>query len=139
MAEPKARADVIDSLFPWLLHWSIADERIGGFRSDAFALQTPEGLMVIDPVPLADRVQARLSEVGGIFLTHGNHQRSAWRLRKELGAAVYAPAHSAGLDEEPDFRYGETTDLPGGLRASGEACRPPGSHAGRQGGLQATR
>jgi glyoxylase-like metal-dependent hydrolase (beta-lactamase superfamily II) len=117
MAEPEARATEIERLFPWLMHWTIADERIGGFRSDAFALQTPDGLMVIDPVPLTEQLQAGLEKVGGIFLTHGNHQRSAWRLRKELEAPVYAPVPSEDLDEEPDFRYDETTALPGGLRA----------------------
>lgn len=117
MAEPKARATDIEYLFPWLLHWTIADERIGGFRSDAFALRTPEGLMVIDPVPLTDRLQAELQNVGAIFLTHANHQRSAWRFRKELGAPVYAPTPSLDLDEEPDFRYNATTPLPGGLQA----------------------
>ena len=29
MAEPTARATRFDDLFPWLLHWSIEDERIG--------------------------------------------------------------------------------------------------------------
>lgn len=117
MAEPEARATNIETLFPWLLHWTIADERIGGFRSDAFALQTPDGLVVIDPVPLTDQLQAELTNVGAIFLTHANHQRSAWRLRREFGAPVYAPAPSVELDEEPDLRYDETTTLPGGLRA----------------------
>jgi glyoxylase-like metal-dependent hydrolase (beta-lactamase superfamily II) len=117
MAEPEARATHIDNLFPWLLHWTIADERIGGFRSDAFAVQTRDGLMVIDPLPLSDRLQTKLEDVGGILLTHGDHQRSAWRFRRELGARVYAPAGAAGLDEEPDTWYDETTSLPGGLKA----------------------
>jgi glyoxylase-like metal-dependent hydrolase (beta-lactamase superfamily II) len=117
MAEPKARAAQIDYLFPWLLHWTIADERIGGCRSDAFALQTPDGLMVVDPLPLTDQFQAKLENVGGIFLTHGNHQRSAWRFGQEFGASVYAPAGAAGLDEEPDVWYDETSTLPGGLQA----------------------
>ena len=46
MSEPKARADKLEFLFPWLLHWTIVDERIGGARSDAFAVRTPDGLMV---------------------------------------------------------------------------------------------
>ena len=117
MPEPKARADRIEQLFPWLLHWSIADERIGGFRSDAFAVQTPDGLMVIDPVPLEDHLMAELKNAGGIFLTHGNHQRAAWRFRKELGASIYAPAGAAKLDEEPDVLFDATTSLPGGLQA----------------------
>jgi glyoxylase-like metal-dependent hydrolase (beta-lactamase superfamily II) len=117
MAEPKARADRIERLFPWLLHWTIRDERIGGFRSDAFAVQTPDGLMVIDAVPLEGHLQEELKGAGGIFLTHGDHQRSAWRLRKELGAPVHAPTGADRLDEEPDFWFDETTVLPGGLRA----------------------
>jgi len=117
MAEPRARADRIEHLFPWLLHWTIADERIGGFRSDAFAVRTPAGLMVIDPVPLEHHLQAELKDVGGIVLSHGNHQRSAWRFRKEFGVSVYAPAGAAELDEEPDVRFDEATALPGGLRA----------------------
>lgn len=117
MAEPKTRAAKIERLFPWLLHWSIADERIGGFRSDSFAVKTADGLMVIDPVPLEEKQQTALENVGGIFLTHGNHQRSAWRLRGEFGAAVYAPAGVAGLDEEPDVLMDEETTLPGDLRA----------------------
>jgi glyoxylase-like metal-dependent hydrolase (beta-lactamase superfamily II) len=117
MAEPKARAGRIESLYPWLLHWSIADERIGGFRSDAFAVRTADGLLVIDAVPLEEHLMAGLKEVGGVFLTHGNHQRAAWRFRRELGAPVYAPAGVAGLDEEPDVLFDESTSLPGGLEA----------------------
>jgi glyoxylase-like metal-dependent hydrolase (beta-lactamase superfamily II) len=117
MAEPKARANRIDHLFPWLLHWSIDDERIGGFRSDAFAVQTPDGLVVIDPLPLTDELRAELDNVCAIFLTHGNHQRSAWRFRRELGVTVYAPAGANGLDEQPDIWFGETSRLPSGLQA----------------------
>ncbi len=117
MAEPKARADRIDHLFSWLLHWSIADERIGGFRSDAFAVETPDGLMVIDAVPLEESLQAKLENVDGIFLTHGNHQRSAWRFRREIGASIYAPVGAAGLDEDPDVWFDARTALPGGLKA----------------------
>lgn len=116
MAEPKTRAKKIERLLPWLLHWSIVDERIGGFRSDSFAVKTSDGLMVIDPLPLEEKQQAGLDKVGAIFLTHGNHQRSAWRLRRELGAPVYAPAGVAGLDEKPDVLMDEKTTLPGGLR-----------------------
>ena len=54
MAEPKTRAKKIERLLPWLLHWSIVDERIGGFRSDSFAVKTSDGLMVIDPLPLEE-------------------------------------------------------------------------------------
>lgn len=115
MAEPHAQAHVLEPVFPWLMHWSISDERIGGFRSDSFALQTPAGLVLIDPVPLAASVQAGLENVVGIFLTHGNHQRSAWRLRDELDAPVYVPRSATDLDRAPDEWFDEETVLPGGL------------------------
>ncbi len=125
MAEPKTRATQIETLFPWLLHWSIADERLGGHRSDAFAVETPDGLMLIDALPLEESLQDRLQNVTGLFLTHGNHQRSAWRLRSELGAPVYAPAGVDGLDEEPDVWIDAQVALPGGLGA----VRAAGFHA----------
>jgi glyoxylase-like metal-dependent hydrolase (beta-lactamase superfamily II) len=117
MAEPKTRAARIERLLPWLSHWTIADERIGRFRSDSFAVETADGLVLIDPLPLEEKLQDGLQNVVGILLTHGNHQRSAWRLRRELGASVYAPAGVAGLDEEPDVLMDEQTALPGGLQA----------------------
>jgi glyoxylase-like metal-dependent hydrolase (beta-lactamase superfamily II) len=116
MAEPRTRATRIERLLPWLWHWTIADERIGGFRSDSFAVETADGLMLIDPLPLEEALQGGLGKVSGILLTHGNHQRSAWRLRRNLGAPVYAPAGVAGMDEEPDLVMDEQTDLPGGLQ-----------------------
>lgn len=117
MAEPKAQADHIEPVLPWLLHWTIADERIRGFRSDAYAVDSSDGLLLIDALPLDRELQSQLGQVGALFLTHGSHQRSAWRLRAELGAPVYAPAGANGLDSEPDVWFDETTELPGGLRA----------------------
>ena len=117
MAEPKARADKINQLFPWLWHWTIADERIGGFRSDAYAVKTPDGMVVIDALPLTREPMAALKDVCAIVMTHGNHQRSVWRFRKELGAPVYAPADVHDLDEEPDVLIDEGSPLPGELRA----------------------
>ena len=115
MAEPQTRADHLDHLFPWLLHWTIEDDRIGEFRSDAFAVRTPAGLVAIDPLPLAEPLASELAEVSHVVLTHANHQRSAWRLRREHGVPVWVPAGDAVLDEEPDVRYEEATELPGGL------------------------
>ena len=117
MAEPTTRAERIDELYPWLLHWSIADERLGGFRSDAYAVDTPEGLVVVDALPLLPRLEERLTGAVALVLTHGNHQRSAWRLRRELGARVFVPVGDWDLDEEPDERYEPGATLPGGLRA----------------------
>ena len=92
MAEPKTKADEIRPLFPWLWHWTIADERIGGFRSDAFAVKTPDGVVVIDALPLTSPAMAVLQDVCAVIMTHGNHQRAVWSFRRQLGVPVYAPS-----------------------------------------------
>jgi glyoxylase-like metal-dependent hydrolase (beta-lactamase superfamily II) len=117
MAEPKTKADQINQLFPWLWHWTIADERIGNFRSDAFAVKTPDGVVVIDALPLIDTAMAELQDVCAVIMTHGNHQRSVWRFRKELNVPVYAPSDVHDLDEEPDVLFDEGSPLPAGLQA----------------------
>ncbi len=120
MAEPKTKATRIERPFPWLLYWTISDERIGNSSSNAYAIETGDGLVVIDPVPLTAEAMAELHEVCAIFLTHGNHQRSAWRFRQELGAPVYAPQGVRPLDEEPDHHYDE-----------GDVCRADWRLSGR--------
>jgi glyoxylase-like metal-dependent hydrolase (beta-lactamase superfamily II) len=73
--------------------------------------------VLIDPLPLVEAEFARLGAVDAIVLTCGSHQRSAWRLRRELGVQVYAPALVREVEEEPDVRYEEGDELPAGLRA----------------------
>ena len=116
MAEPTTRATELERLFPWLLHWSITDERIGGFRSAAYALETADGWLLVDPLPLEPPLEAELRDVCGIVMTHGNHQRSCWRLRRELGVRVFAPSASTGLDEQPDERLDAPNSLPGDVQ-----------------------
>ena len=117
MSEPKARASELNNVFPWLLHFTIKDERIDNFRSDFYVIKCSDGLVVIDPVRLEDDIVHEVAETKHVILTAGNHQRSSWRYRKEFGAVVYAPIGSDGLDEEPDHWYGEGADLPAGIRA----------------------
>ena len=71
----------------------------------------------IDPLPLRAAALERLGRVSAICLTCGSHQRSAWRLRRELGIEVHAPALVREVDEEPDVRYQHGDVLPGGLQA----------------------
>lgn len=122
MSEPKAQADRIELLNPWLYHWTVSDDRIDNFRSDAYAVLTDEGKVLIDPLPLADKALAEIGNVAAIYLTRGYHQRSAWRYRKAFGAPVYAPEGAVELEEEPDQWFGDGDDLPGGL----QAIRTPG-------------
>ena len=117
MTEAAAVAETVDEVAPGVWHWSISDERIGGFVGDSYAVAGEEGAVLIDPHRLAPAALAQLGPVEAIVLSNGSHQRSTWRLRKELGVPVHAPELSKEIDEEPDERYGDGDELPGGLRA----------------------
>lgn len=116
MSEPQAIAEHAEEVLPGVWSWSVHDERID-FVSTAHAVVGDGGVVLVDPLPLAPKALAGLGEVTAICLSAGTHQRSAWRYRRELGATVYAPALSRLIDEEPDVRYGDGDELPGGLRA----------------------
>lgn len=116
MSEPQAVAERIEEVIPGVWSWSVHDDRID-FVSTAHALADGDGVVIVDPLPLAPEALAALGNVTAICLTAGTHQRSSWRLRRELGAPVYAPALAREIDEEPDVRYSDGDELPGGLRA----------------------
>lgn len=117
MSEPKAVAADVEEVVPGVWHWAVADDRIGGYFSAAHALGTAEGTVLIDPLPLAAAGLERLGSVSAICLTTSSHQRAAWRYRRDHGVEVWAPALARTFDEEPDRRYGDGDELPGGLRA----------------------
>jgi glyoxylase-like metal-dependent hydrolase (beta-lactamase superfamily II) len=116
VSEPKTVAEIVHEVVPGVWWWSIHDERID-FVSTAHAVSGAEGTVLIDPLPLVDDALAELGDVHAICLTAGTHQRSAWRYRRQLGVPVYAPAISKLIEEEPDERYEDGDELPGGLRA----------------------
>jgi glyoxylase-like metal-dependent hydrolase (beta-lactamase superfamily II) len=116
VSEPKAVASRVEEVVPGVWHWAVEDERIGGFVSSAHAVLGDDGIVVIDPLPLEAAALERLGEVSAICLTAGTHQRSAWRYRRELGAPVWIPALVETNEEEPDGRYSEGDELPGGLK-----------------------
>jgi hypothetical protein len=116
MSEPRTIATGANEVVPGVWHWTVHDERID-FVSDSYALASDEGVVLIDPLPLAEESLRGLGAVAAICLTCGSHQRSAWRLRRELGVPVHAPALAREIDEEPDARYCDGDRLPGGLRA----------------------
>lgn len=113
MAEPKGIADSAEEIVPGVWHWRLRDERIDGEWGCSHAA---DGVL-IDPHKLADDAFAQLGEITAIVLTTSQHQRAAWRLRRELGVPVYLPAAAKQVDEEPDERYQEGDALPGGLQA----------------------
>jgi hypothetical protein len=58
------------------------------------ALATPQGWLLIDPIPLADACVAELAAsrpMAGILLTSGNHQRASLELKARHGLSIYAP------------------------------------------------
>jgi glyoxylase-like metal-dependent hydrolase (beta-lactamase superfamily II) len=117
VSEPQAVAESVEEVVPGVWHWHDADERIGGYVSAAHAVRADDGVVLVDPLPLAIQALAGLGDVTAICLTTSSHQRSAWRLRRELGVRVWAPAASREVEEEPDERYSDGDELPGGLRA----------------------
>lgn len=117
MSEPKTVAQDLEVVVPGIFHWRIEDDRIGGHVSAAHAVSSEQGAVLIDPLPLAPDAMQRLPTIAAIVVTAGSHQRSAWRLRRETGASVWMPREARQIDEEPDERYGEGDELPGGLGA----------------------
>lgn len=116
MSEPQAVAQRARQVIPGLFHFTVRDDRID-FRSDAYALRSRDEAVLIDPLPIADHVLSSFGEVVAICLTIQSHQRSSWRLRKQLGVPVYAPRGAEGLEEEADVYYEQGDALPGKLRA----------------------
>jgi glyoxylase-like metal-dependent hydrolase (beta-lactamase superfamily II) len=116
VGEPAAAASTIEEVVPGVWHWLLEDDRIGGFWSAAHAVRDGEGAVLIDPLPADPAALAQLPRATAICLSSGSHQRSAWRLRRELGVQVYAPAAVQEVDEEPDVRYREGDVLPGSLQ-----------------------
>lgn len=116
MSEPRGAAARIEEVVPGVWHWSLHDDRID-FVSSSHAVAAEAGTVLIDPLPLAPGPLEALAPVHAICLTAGSHQRSAWRLRRRLGARVWAPAPARELEEEPDVRYSAGDLLPAGLAA----------------------
>jgi glyoxylase-like metal-dependent hydrolase (beta-lactamase superfamily II) len=117
MTEPKAVAERAVEVAPGIWHWRVSNELIGGFVSSAHAVRVDEGVVLVDPLPLAEDALDSLGPVSAICLTASVHQRSSWRLRRELGVRVWAPALTRAAEEEPDVRYKEGDRLPGDLLA----------------------
>ncbi len=132
MSEPKTIATTIEEILPGVWHWSISDDRIGGYQSDAYAVDEDNGVVMIDPLPLAPGALAELGNVSAICLTAACHQRAAWRYRKALGVKVYAPAGCRAMEETPDISYRAGDKLPGGL----EPLHTPGPESAHHGFLR---
>jgi glyoxylase-like metal-dependent hydrolase (beta-lactamase superfamily II) len=138
VTEPTAVAERVEIVVPGVLHWTVRDERIN-FRGDAYAVRSAEGQVLVDPLPILSEVLESLGQVVAICVTAGQHQRSAWRLRRELGVPIHAPEGTPDLEEEPDVRFGDDVLLPGNLRALSTPGTGTGHHILVLDGLEAGR
>jgi glyoxylase-like metal-dependent hydrolase (beta-lactamase superfamily II) len=116
MTEPKNVAMNLEEIVPGVFHWHVLDDRIES-ESDSFAVVEKGAAVLIDPLPIDEKLLGRLGKVEAIVLSAACHQRSAWRLRKRTGAKVHAPAGAENLEEKPDASYSPGDRLPGGLQA----------------------
>jgi hypothetical protein len=117
MSEPKAKAKELEEVVPGVYNWHVEDERIGT-RSDAYAVVDRDGAVVlIDPLPIDEKLLRPLGTLTAIVLTAGNHQRSAWRFRERFRVPIWAPENAHGLEQQPDNFYTSGDSLPGGLSA----------------------
>lgn len=122
MTEPRAVAESLEEVVAGVRRWFVPDDRIGGNEADAHAVTVNGGVVLLDPLPLAEEALAELGDVEAIYVSAQCHQRSAWRYRERLGAPVHAPEGVRPMEGEPDAHYGDGDALPGGLRA----VRTPG-------------
>ena len=107
---------VVKGLYRWTgLHteWKIT--------FDSYALVTPEGVVLIDPMKPTRAALKSLDALGdpiGVFLTNANHDRDAHWFRKEHEIQVYAQEKAtADCDSKIDVLVMDGEKLPGGLRA----------------------
>jgi hypothetical protein len=117
VTEPVEVAQSAEQVAPGIWHWQIRNSGIGGAVSACHLFAADDGAVLVDPVKLAPERLAELPRPTAILLTSKGHQRSAWHYRREFGAPVWMPEGTVPADEEPDRRYGDGDELPGGFRA----------------------
>jgi glyoxylase-like metal-dependent hydrolase (beta-lactamase superfamily II) len=117
MTEPAEIAPAAEPVAEGVWHWRITNANIGGALSSSQAVARDGAMVLIDPVRLDPAAMAALPRPTAICLTAKCHQRAAWRYRDGFGAEVWAPVGTTPMDGEPDHRYREGDELPGGLVA----------------------
>jgi glyoxylase-like metal-dependent hydrolase (beta-lactamase superfamily II) len=99
------KADTIEQVTADLWIWQAYEELIRADLSSC-AIRTDEGLVIVDPIELAqdalDELEAQ-GVVSAIVLTNANHSRSASRFRKRFNAPILAhPDALAKLETAAD-------------------------------------
>jgi hypothetical protein len=82
----------------------------------ACAVETPDGIVLVDPFPFAEPLP--FGKPAAIFLTNGNHARCAADVRERLGVPVFAPRAAQpelgiAIDGEPALGGVRVIEIPG--------------------------
>ena len=116
MPEPSGTAKLVGKILPGVYRFTIHDDRIDS-ESDSYAIIEHGKVILIDPLPMAEKDLKKLGPVEAVCLTGSCHERSAWRYRRELNVPVYAPQGGVDFEETPDRWYKAHDRLPGNLLA----------------------
>ena len=116
MPEPSGTAKLVGEILPGVYRFTIHDDRIDS-ESDSYAIIEHGKVILIDPLPMAEKDLKKLGPVEAVCLTGSCHERSAWRYRRELNVPVYAPQGGVDFEETPDRWYKAHDRLPGNLLA----------------------
>jgi hypothetical protein len=82
----------LEQITPHLYRWSSLHTE-WNVTFSSFAVVTPDGVALIDPMKPAPAVMKQLAALGrplGVFLTNANHDRDADWFRKQCDVQVYA-------------------------------------------------
>ena len=97
------RAEEVDQVSPGIFVWQAYDGKV---KADLFstALDTPVGVWVVDPIPLAPGsllgLRTHHPRTAGIFVTNTNHARAATDFAGIFAVPLYVHSESCG---SPDF------------------------------------
>jgi hypothetical protein len=88
---------------------------------DSYALQTPAGVVLVDPIQPPQAVVKQLEKLGqpiAIVLTNANHERDAHWFRQRYDIPVYAHENTPDdCDIKIDVLVADHEQLPGGITA----------------------
>jgi hypothetical protein len=122
-------ANDIDQVCPGLSVWQNYDPKV---KADLFstALETPAGLFLVDPIPLATEAFDELTgsrKLAGVIVTNANHHRDSVRQANRLSLPLFAHVDAALPPEVRQLRKLESGTLLGGnLRAIAIEGAAPG-------------
>ena len=66
MTEPAVQARRVTRIVPTVHRWRVADDRLGGSSSDAYAVVNEGFVTLIDPLPVAEDELRRLGKIKAI-------------------------------------------------------------------------